>query len=208
MKLNNLDQKIGELVTEGEPLAPEVIQQMCAFKARMLTLLDQNITPKKMADLSDIAEKMINNASLDSKIKIALLTAFFKDLVQACLVRTTASAEKSKLKSNKTNRNDVDLYRNTVKFYRDKIIYNLDEYKSESGDTNFDLSKITSAGNMPENLKNKLRIEIFASEKDMDDEREVLAARTALKDLMPLASDASIGSFYAHVSKKFRDKKN
>lgn len=217
MKLNYLDQRIGELITSPENKFESVdLVEIKAFKERILnTLKDTDVTLKKVVNLADFAEKTADLIRLSPEIKLALVTAFIKDLVQACLDRTAAIAEKSKKAATKerdskenVKSNDVNVDEKRVTHYSNELIVKIDNYKFENDDSSFKISEIKKTGDIPKKLKIQLRDGIFANEKDMDNESEVLAARTALKRLMPLASDASIGSFYAHVSENFRKKRN
>lgn len=199
-------------MSTSKEMNSEHIFQIYLYKTRVEEILKSEVTLKKTLGMTDKAEEAIENLNLlDEHVKVALVTAFFKDLVQACLDRTaTISAEHRKTKPSKKvpekkeAKQSVDLER--VTHYKAQITSKVDAYTKLPGNSNFKLSDIQSTDSLPEELKISLK-DIFASEADMDNKNEVKSAGNALQILMPLASKGSIGSFYAWVSKKFRDKR-
>lgn len=123
-------------------------------------------------------------------------------------------------KKKEVNTDDEALSRVSQK-YKHAIYLIVSKYKEEVRDYNFSLEDFDSTSDLPEKLKARLCYGVFAERYDderrlgndelstedyMDSKLEVKAAAAALKFYMPHASESSIASFYAHVSKKFRDK--
>lgn len=134
------------------------------------------------------------------------------------------SEEKTK-KTTVAKKNSVDTqdeaFVNASQKYQHAIYVIVEKYKTEVENHNFSLEDFDSTSDLPEKLKARLCYGVFAQRYDnelrlgndvlstkdyMDSKLEVKAAAAALKIYMPHASESSIASFYAHVSKKFRDK--
>lgn len=229
METRNIDAVLVKTITSREfrDRAPEVkdaiLQNINSFRDRMGEISNE-ITLKEIRTFTDKVSDDLKNLELDGDTKIDLLTATFKDLVNAAMNKTKqfvkrhlekkrsgvitpkkGAVARKPVPQKKNIGEDVILKANLTARYSTII----SEYKRFH--TEFNPGVVSSANEIPKDLAHTLRFKAFLDEADgdkteaeklMDNEICRAAAAAALAKHLP--GFKGIKSFFAHVAKSFR----
>lgn len=228
METRNIDALLVRVVTSKEfrdqdPVEKDdILNKINSFRDRMSAVTDA-ITVKEIATYSEKASNDLKDVELDSATKIDLLTAAFKDLVNAALNKAKQSMKRhqerkasGQVRPKKTT--TARAPRKETEPAQDEVLKSdlthrygivLREYRVLH--SKFNPVEVTEADQIPKDLALTLKFKVFLdqengdkanAEKIMDSKLGRDTAAAALAKHFPFFK--GVKSFFAHVSGSFR----